>query len=86
MFIVTYSKDWIDKYLSDTFPIKNGLRRREALSPLLSNFVLAYVIMTIGVNHDGLKLNATLRYLLLLMVLIDRLKRKYKKEKKHTAC
>jgi len=34
----TYSRVHRGKYLSDMFPIKNGLKRGDALSPLLSNF------------------------------------------------
>jgi hypothetical protein len=36
----TYSKVRIGKYLSDTFPIQNGLKHGYALSPLLFNFAL----------------------------------------------
>jgi len=39
------------------FPIKNGLRQGDALSPMLSNFVLEYAIRRVQVNHKGLKLN-----------------------------
>jgi hypothetical protein len=31
----TYNKDHIDKHLSDSFPIQNGLKQGDALSPLL---------------------------------------------------
>jgi hypothetical protein len=31
----TYSEVCIGKYLSDTFPIQNGLKQGHALSPLL---------------------------------------------------
>jgi hypothetical protein len=34
----TYSKIHISKYLSDSFPIQNGLKQGDALSPLLFNF------------------------------------------------
>jgi hypothetical protein len=34
----TYSKVRIGKHLSDSFPIQNGLKQGDALSPLLSNF------------------------------------------------
>jgi hypothetical protein len=34
----TYSKVHIGKYLSDTFPIQNGLKQGDALAPLLFNF------------------------------------------------
>jgi sorting nexin-29 len=36
----TYSKVRVDKYLSDKFPIQNGLKPGDALSPLLFNFAL----------------------------------------------
>jgi hypothetical protein len=36
----TYSKVRIGKHLSDSFPIQNGLKRGDAVSPLLSNFDL----------------------------------------------
>jgi hypothetical protein len=39
-----YSKDRIGKLLSDTFPIQNGLKQGDALSPLLFNFALEYAI------------------------------------------
>jgi hypothetical protein len=36
----TYSKVHIGKYLSDNFPIQNGLKQWDVLSPLLFNFAL----------------------------------------------
>jgi hypothetical protein len=36
--IETYSKVRIGKHLSDSFPIQNGLKQGDALSPLLFNF------------------------------------------------
>ena len=35
----TYSRIWVDKNLSDMFPIRNGLKQGDALSPLFFNFV-----------------------------------------------
>jgi hypothetical protein len=39
-----YSKVRIGKHLSDSFPIQNGLKQGDALSPLLFNFALEYAI------------------------------------------
>jgi hypothetical protein len=39
-----YSKVYIGKYLSHNFPIQNGLKEGETLSPLLFNFALEYAI------------------------------------------
>jgi hypothetical protein len=40
----TYSKVCIGKLLSDKFPIQNGLKQGDALSPLLFNFASEYAI------------------------------------------
>jgi hypothetical protein len=43
----TYSKIHVGKLLSDKFPIQNGLKQGDALSPLRFNFVLEYAIKRI---------------------------------------
>jgi hypothetical protein len=58
-----YSTVPIGKYQSDKFPIQNGLREGDALSPLFYNFALEYAIRRAQETQEGMKLNGTHQHL-----------------------
>jgi hypothetical protein len=67
-----YSCAWVGKHLSDTVPVKNGLRQGDASSSLLFNFAVDYAIRTVQVNDDGLKFKLHISFQFMLMILIYR--------------
>jgi hypothetical protein len=46
----TYSRVLVGKNLSDKFSIENGLKQRDALSPMLFNFCLEHAIRRVQEN------------------------------------
>jgi hypothetical protein len=50
------SKIHIGKHLSDTFPIQNGLKHGEALSPFIFNFPLQYAVRKVQEKPGGAKI------------------------------
>jgi hypothetical protein len=69
----TYSTVQVGKHFSDMFPVRNGLKQGDVLTPMLFNFDLGYAIRTVQVKQDGLKFSGT-HYWFMLMKLIYWLK------------
>ena len=49
----TYSTVQVGKHLSDMFPIRNCLKKGDALSPLLFNFALDNAIRRVQINQEA---------------------------------
>ena len=49
-FTETYSRVRVGKNLSERFPITNGLKKADALSPFLFNFASEYSIRRVQIN------------------------------------
>jgi hypothetical protein len=47
----TYRKLRVRKHFCDTFPIQNGLKQGDVLSPLLFNFAVNYAIKKVQENQ-----------------------------------
>jgi hypothetical protein len=63
-----YREVSIDRYLSDTFPVRN-VQNGNDLLPFLFSFALEYVTRKVQEGQVGLKLNLTHKMLVLLMML-----------------
>ena len=55
----TYSTVRVGKNFSDIFPIRNGLKQGDVLSPLLFKFVLDYATTRVQVLKESWKLKGT---------------------------
>jgi hypothetical protein len=64
----TCGKASIGKHLSDSFPIQNGIKQGDALTPLLFNFALGYAIRKVHENQVELKLNRHIIFCLMLIM------------------
>jgi len=51
----TWSEEWIGRHLSNTFPVRNGLKQGDALLLLLCTFALEYAVRRVPANQRMLK-------------------------------
>jgi hypothetical protein len=58
----------VGKYLPVSFPFHNGLKKGDALSPLLFNFALECAIRKVQKNHMVLNLNGCFQFMLMMRI------------------
>jgi hypothetical protein len=59
----TYCRVGVGRNLSDMFPIMNGFKQGDYVSPFLFNCALEYAIRRAQVNQDGVEWNGTHQFL-----------------------
>jgi hypothetical protein len=55
----TCSRVQVGKHVSHIFPIKNSLKQRDTLLPLVIASAVEHAVRRVQVNQDGFKLNGT---------------------------
>jgi len=64
----SYSRVQVEKHLSDMFSIKHGLKQGDGLLPVLFNVALEYAIRRVQVKQDGLNLNGTFWFMVMMLI------------------
>ena len=66
----TYNIVPLGKHLSDMFPIRNDLKKVDALSPLFFKFALGYANRRVQVHQNALNYKIIISFWLTLMILL----------------